>query len=339
MLQPTAELAPQTSPAIQALVPFVGVPDLWAGDRLTATDVADVCLFSTRAGERQSATETMPARTFSGDQSMKMKPSQNLVAEIQALQRQRAVVLKSRIMQENRLTAIVAGTLGYRSGLEEKERTKLFKQAAAVIDSVVEGKGESPLKSVILTTMVGINAFNEMKRELEKLMTKAAKKLAVAAWVEQPEQRGFGMLFLAIVIGETGDLSNYANPAKVWRRMGCAPWTFNGETKMGCTWRCGKEGRLPSEEWEAFGYSPRRRSIAYLIGEGIVKQNTMRGRGGDPAGEADGAHTGPYRARYDAAKVKAKEAHPDWSAKRCHLHGMLLATKLLLKNLWVEWNR
>jgi hypothetical protein len=153
------------------------------------------------------------------------------------------------------------------------------------------------------------------------------------------------------VIGETGDLSNYANPAKVWRRLGCAPFTKDQETLMGATWRGrsnGKRGtKLHASDWEEFGYSPRRRSISYLIGEGIVKANGL----------------GPYRKRYDTVKKDYPKKHPDRVKcpdckgsgegkrakcskckgagklmKRAHLHAMLLATKSLLKELWVVWN-
>jgi hypothetical protein len=252
--------------------------------------------------------------------------------ELQCLQRQRAVVLKSRNMQANRLQALVAGTLGYEINMAEADRKKKFTEAAGVIKKVAAGEeADTPMRAIIEVTLVGIDAFNELKLALEKEMVKAVKALPVIEWVERAEQRGFGPLFLAILIGETGDLMGYENPAKVWRRMGCAPWTFDPDpasgkgplTLMGATWRTGKYGKLPKEEWEAFGYSPRRRSISYLIGEGIVKQN----------GE------GPYRRHYDTVKVIAKANHPDWSDLRCHRHAMLLATKRLMLNLWVEWHR
>lgn len=242
--------------------------------------------------------------------------------ELQGLQRQRAITIKSRNMQANRLQAIVAGTMGYSSTMPEKERTKKFVEASELIKQVMEGTAETPMKAVIQTTMIGIDAFNVMKEALEKEMVKQAKLLPVAQWVSQTPQRGFGNLFLAIIVGECGDLWGYENPAKVWRRMGCAPWEFEGKTLMGATWRGGKEGKLPASEWESYGYSPRRRSIAYLVGEGIVKQN----------GE------GPYRKRYDATKLRIKELHPDYSDLRCHRHGMLLATKKLLLNLWWNWH-
>lgn len=341
-------------------------------------------------------------------------PLPELCHNLQSLQRQRAVIIKSRNMQANRLQAVVAGTLGYSSGLEEDARKKKFQEAGRLIKKVVAearaahlaqqadaangvrknlseyGYPAHPFARVIVTTMYGIDAFNAHKKQLERQMVEAAAGLPVAGWVLRPEQRGFGLLFLAIVVGETGDIDNYPNPAKVWKRLGCAPWTFEGKTLMPATWRVGREGTLPKCEWEACGYSPRRRSIAYLVGECLVKLNYLKPVGGDdcesetenhsePAddtseGQAGGddpleteksdAPPGPYRLRYLEAKANALANRPDWTrcpkcdgagrgdrggkcagcdgtgklAKRCHLHGMLLATKLLLKNLWVQWN-
>jgi len=269
-----------------------------------------------------------------------MKPTvalPSLCLELQSLQRQRAVVLKSRNMQANRLQAIVAGTLGYHSGMAEKDRQAKFGEASKLIEAIAGGAEGHPLRKIVLATQVGVDSFNKTLADLEKEMRKQSALLPVADWVACPEQRGFGMLFLAIVIGETGDLSGYANPGKVWRRLGCAPWSHDHKTLMGATWRSGREGKLPADEWASFGYSPRRRSIAFLIGEGIVKQNFVRGGAGDGCVETDALSAGPYRARYDETKAKLQADHPDYPKLRCHRHGMLLATKLLLKNLWIEW--
>jgi hypothetical protein len=259
--------------------------------------------------------------------------------ELQRLQRRRAIALKSRNMIANRLQAIVAGTMGYHSGMKEGDRLRVFKEAGALIKKIAAYEVESDLAGIVIPHMSGIDALEANKAALEKEMVKLAKQLPAAEWVGRPEQRGFGLLFLAIVIGETGDLNNYPNPAKVWRRLGCAPHTFDGKTMMGATWRSGKQGKLPAIEWETFGYSPRRRSIAFLIGEGIVKQNAMRNGTGDDENETEPAHAGPYRARYDEAKAACHAKHPDYSPMRCHRHGMLLATKRLLLNLWIEWTR
>lgn len=265
--------------------------------------------------------------------------------ELQALQKKRAWYMKTRNMIANRLLASVAGELGYRSGLEEKERQKLYKEARALIKEIEEGL-DHDVAAMVLTTQDAIGGFELTKSKLEKTMVKLANQLPVIDWLEHTDQRGFGVLFLAIVIGETGDLNNYANPGKVWRRLGCAPFTSKGKTLMGATWRSKREGELSAAQWESFGYSQRRRSIAYLIGEGLIKQNKSI-----------------YRQRYDESKIRAAEKHPEWTqcqkckgtgqngrgncgnckgkgsvAKRVHLHGMLLASKMLLKNLWIAWH-
>jgi len=322
-----------------------------------------------------------------------------ICAELQALQKQRAWHMKSRIMIANRLQASVAETLGYHSGMKELERGKKMAEADKLIKEIAAGRNEPTVTSLVVATLPGINAFKAMQKQLEKEMVKWAEQLPVAAWVEQPEQRGFGMLGLAIVVGECGDLSNYANPGKVWRRMGCAPFTKDGETLMGATWRSRKNGkvRLHAEDWERFGYSPRRRAVSFNIGEPLIKLNFMNGAGdgchgtdrrsaGEGAVEADRVCAGdsgietetmaagenvseteirrafPYRNRYDVKKAEAAVKHPEWiccpkcegtGAKagkkcanckgsgevwmHCHRHGMLLATKLLLKNLRIAW--
>jgi len=122
-------------------------------------------------------------------------------SDLQALQRQRAWHIKSRNMMMNRLQAAVAGMNGYSSGLEPTERKKLFIQAGKRIKQIAKGDAEQvPL---VLTGLMATDAFEQQKKATEKEMIKLAKQLPVAAWVEQPEQRGFGILFLAIIIGET----------------------------------------------------------------------------------------------------------------------------------------
>jgi hypothetical protein len=244
------------------------------------------------------------------------------IDELRRLQRARTVVLKSRIMVSNRIQATVAGGLGYDSHQDEKERERYWREAGLVIKAVAAGEDHA-FADMILAHDVAIQGLLAQQRSYESDMVAEAKELPVAGWVGEPEQRGFGLLNLAIIVGECGGLENYSNPGKVWRRMGCAPYTTGGKTAMGGTWRGGREGKLTAAEWSDYGYSPRRRSIVYNVAEPLLKQN------GD----------GPYRHRYDVKKAEAAERHPDWSKQRCHLHGMLLIGKLLLKALWIAWNQ
>lgn len=271
-----------------------------------------------------------------------------IAAELQALQRQRAILIKSRNMQANRLQAIIAGTIGYHSGMSEPDRKKIFAEASAIIKDIEARRNMThPLCGIVRVTLTGINAFNDMKDGIESEMRRFVYQLPIIEWVNHKDQLGFGELFLAQVIGECGDLRRFANPAKVWRWMGCAPWSFEGQTLMGATWRSGQRGKLPAEEWTKFKYNPRRRSIAYLIGEGLMKQNlkTKKTENDDDDDNDDDKKKkkevlwrGPYRERYDTARATFAEKNPDYTKKHCQLHGMLCATKLLLKNLWREWN-
>lgn len=288
-----------------------------------------------------------------------------LCLELQELQKQRAWYIKTKNMLHNRLRATVAGSLGYETAMTEKDRRKKFKEADARIKSVINDDTDDENTNFAQEEMVrviypNILVAQNAAKAFEKRMIPVAEKLPMAYWVNDPDQKGFSILGMAILIGETGDLCNYANPGKVWRRMGCAPYTKNDETLMGKTWKnrqSGKNGtKLHKSDWEEFGYNPRRRSIAYIMGENLLKHNFM-----DKEHKIDG----PYRERYQQGRDRAVENNPEWivcsickgtkkskSGKgKCtncggsgevsmhiHLHGMLLATKLLMKNLWIEWN-
>lgn len=262
-----------------------------------------------------------------GDRRLAIDNSRaSICRQLQELQRQKATFLKSRIMIDNRLVANVSTMMGYSAGMEEKERKAVRAEAEAVIAALDKGEPVNAkwsdlagrVSSVVQSVKISSDGFDTFLSGIEKEMIRLAKQLPAAKWIEDTDRRGFGILSLATVIGETGDLSLYANPAKVWKRLGLAP--FQG--KMPSTWRRGAEGKLSAEQWTEIGYSPRRRSIMFVVGENIVKQNK-----------------GSYRKRYDEAKAAAHTNHPDWSDGRCHWHAMLLATKRLVLDLWKEWNQ
>lgn len=272
--------------------------------------------------------------------------------ELQELQRRKVATLKSRIMIDNQLAAIVSLELGYHAGLEEADRKRLRAEAVKLIEAIDAGDDFTPdmqvvsdrVSGIVSNTRIARNGFDAYLSGIEKEMVKLAKALPAAKWCLGV--RGFGLLSLATIIGETGDLSLYSNPAKVWKRLGLAPIQGgkNNEVHMPSTWR--KSGGLSAEEWTAAGYSPRRRSILFNVGECLVKLND-----------------GDYRQRYVEAKVKAFASHPEWDWKPCdkcaagqldgatcktcggtgqkcghaHNHGMLLAVKRLVRDLWRSW--
>ncbi len=297
----------------------------------------------------------------------------DLCLQIQERYRQYACNLRSRIMLENRTRATVAVAAGYHAGMEEAERGRRFKEADATIKRILAGENELvsewAVAGLVRASHLSIQQFGALVKAYAKNMEKLAKQLPVAEWVSQPEQHGFGFQVLAKIIGEAGSLSNYPNPAKLWRRMGCAPFASGDRVHQGSQWKKMNGRGLSSGEWEEYGYSPHRRSIVFQATEPLLKLNCRIPIAGDRrlatddccAGEesheaetpfagvgdvrADNSHEneselGPYYRRYAEAKATKLALESDeWPRIRCHRHGMLLCGKLLLKNLWIEWHR
>ncbi len=117
----------------------------------------------------------------------------------------------------------------------------------------------------VVTDRQSLEAFRKQRKDVEGWMEDAVKRLPVCEW--WCSIRGCNCLGLAIIIAETGDLSKYANPGKVWKRLGLAPV----KEKSCSTWR--KEGGLTAGDWVSAGYCPRRRSVVWNVGEALIKNN------------------------------------------------------------------
>jgi hypothetical protein len=242
--------------------------------------------------------------------------------DLQVLQRYRADAIQSRIRIDNAIQATIARYYGYSAKLEEAERKAKWKAAGDLLTAVRKGSllGVDDAEIVrragglILNSNIASDGYQAYIDAHSKQIESLVAGLHIAPWVKSV--RGLGLCSVGCILGETGDLSNYANPAKVWKRLGLAP--FNG--KMPSSWR--SQGGLTKEEWIEVGYSPRRRSLLYVVSDCLIKQN-------------DGA----YRAKYDSAKAaKLALADDKWPKLRCHRHGMLLAVKELVLDLWLQWH-
>ena len=289
-------------------------------------------------------TEKRVSRPKTGSNNVTDQAVSSTCEKIQGLKRIRDQVLKSRIMVENRLASCTAQIVGYRSGMTDEERKEHWNKAKIVVETILKSKQENysddfitteqyrTVFAMVLAASGSIIAFTKEEKKWCKKMEEAVKNLPIYAWVEQI--RGVGALTLANIIGETGDLDNYDNPAKVWKRMGCAPFESNGETHTGKAWKIGKwhENKLTKSDWVDFGYCPRRRSVMYNLSKGIVMQCSGKNA------EKEGADN-VYMLRYLEAKEVAKEKHPDWSDGHLNSHGLLLAGKRFLREMWIEWTQ
>jgi len=145
--------------------------------------------------------------------------------------------------------------------------------------------------------------IEQARKVVEKRLLVLAKELPVAAWIEGT--RGVGLLSLAGIVGEAGDLSAYSNPAKLWKRMGLA--VIGGE----------RQRKVEGAKGIEHGYNPARRSLMWTIGDCIVKA-------GGPLKELYNE-----RKAYETPRVKTK-MHAHNRAKR-------YIEKRLLRDLWRAW--
>jgi hypothetical protein len=116
-------------------------------------------------------------------------------------------------------------------------------------------------------------------------------------------------LGLAVIVGVAGDLSNYSNPAKLWKRFGLAVIDGRAQRKVTNT-----------EQAIAMGYSPMRRSAMWTIGDAVIKTQ------------------GEYRELYLDRKMYEAERDPEMSKMHCHRRAQRYMEKRLLRDLWRAWN-
>lgn len=160
---------------------------------------------------------------------------------------------------------------------------------------------------------LAIEPIKGPRRAYEKQIIALAMQLPVWPWVQAIP--GFGPLGLGLVIAEIGDLGNYPNPAKVWKRMGVAVIDGRAQRRVRDT-----------EEGIRQGFSPRRRSLLYVIGDALIKQNKNE----------DGSD-GEYRSLYLSRKAYEVEKDPGQTKIVYHFRASRYMQKRLLRELWRAW--
>ncbi|MGS4945553.1 hypothetical protein ACVDG3_08745 [Meridianimarinicoccus sp. RP-17] len=224
---------------------------------------------------------------------------------------------------ERRLGALARRMLGWHAALPEAERKRLNTRADKLVRDLMAGKDpgddaalarQTGLVDHVAIAVQGLAAFRAGRKATEKDMERLAADLPAMALVTAT--RGFSARGLAIIVGEAGNLSDYANPAKLWKRLGLAP--MNG--RAGSTWRM--KGGLTAEEWITLGYSPARLGQIY----GVVTEPLMK------------ANDGKYRALYLREKARFADDGKAARPMHAHRHGMRVMTKELVLDTWRAWH-
>jgi hypothetical protein len=278
-------------------------------------------------------------------------PSPDLVttiSEIRYWHHQRVFAMDQRKRADLALGAFLRGVLGWSRSLPKAEAEAINRRAADLIETgerMLKQKQGRPIRktvngadplyqewaSFIEGCLNGRAHYVAIEDKAVAEMERLAALLPVASWFNA-NVFSSSFVSLAVIIAETGDLSGYANPGKVWKRMGLA--VMNGVRQGGLRKTASKD------EWIAHGYSAKRRSFMFVIGDVLVKkQGYLREV---YLGEKQKQRTKAVAAGLTvapAAKIPEKRKAEFISDGHIHKMSQRYMEKRLLKNLWQAWRR
>jgi hypothetical protein len=200
------------------------------------------------------------------------------------------------------------------------EGVKLFAAVVKGADHLLVNEGEVHIRP-FLSARDGIE---KSRTDIEKVLAKLAKDLPVAPWIA--DVKGVAHLSLAAIIGEAGDLCNYSNPAKLWKRFGLAVMPDGrGQRKV-----------TDAEAALAQGYAPQRRSIMWNIGSCIMKAQVRKPEGWTKETD-DGRRIalGDFGQIYLDRRAYEEARNASWAHKRAQRY----MEKRFLRELWIEWRK
>jgi len=248
-----------------------------------------------------------------------------IIAGIREANRWRVQNMKSRVSCENRISAMcrIQCSKDFPGQLTEAQMKALNKQAQAMKQRIVTDKmidGDEVVYFNSTAQMAMIPEFKHKEDHYLNIMVGLCKQLPAS---EFPDRiKGFNIRGMAKIIGECGDLSNYATISRLWKRLGLA--VIDGRAQC----------RVKSDKAKAVqqGYVPRRRAELWNIADSMFKH--QQGKVCDETG-ALLREFGPYAHVYNQQKQRwlAREA----SNKHADNHARRYMTKTLVLDLWRYW--
>lgn len=242
-----------------------------------------------------------------------------LINDIIAEHMRRQAAIKAQRRLDQAAGAMARRLCGWSPDLDEKERKRLNTRAENIVAALEKGhdvKADDELVAeqllpFIHATLAGRAPFDTLRKNAEKVLAQRAKQLPVWPWIDAI--RGADAGGLAALVGEAGDLLNYATPAKLWKRLGLA--VMSGQ-------RQGNPGKAATaEDWIRHGYSGRRRSIVWNIGHALVMCNK----------------DGKYRTIYLERKAYEHARAPEMSKGHASNRAQRYMEKRFVRDLWSAW--
>jgi hypothetical protein len=281
-----------------------------------------------------SATSTPAIRRLEPINSMPGSPLASTVEAIRAHHRERRFAMGIQQVLDRKLESFIRiNKTDWHVDDDEAARAKANKEVAAKIKAAREGEGDDSIIMVVgLTDKARAPADAERLRH-ENEMETLARSLPVAPWVETVP--GLGYLGLATIIAETGDLSMYSNVAKVWKRLGYAPYDgLAGSSWKRPSWRNGREA-LTAEQWTENPFSGRRYALIHTISVWLKNKQWI---GAAKTDDGVGRPNGKYGEVYAMRRAHTEITHSDWSKQHAHMDALRVMMKEVLKDLYLEWN-
>ena len=239
------------------------------------------------------------------------------IATIRARHRERCFAIAQQNRLDNATRSYIRTCEGWRLDLPEKERNAIRDRAMEFFKQLDGGAitDANRAYAVLVTAATQArSAFDGIRAACEKIMIEAAKSLPAYPFVESV--KGAGALGLAVIVGEAGDIGSYANPGKLWKRLGLAPQSCYGHTR---------------EDGTSYIAKPKqRRSRMFTVGDSLLRQqNAYR-------------ELYLWRKRYEIAN------HPEWfkgldakgnpkTAAEANFRAHRYAEKRFVKHLWMRW--
>jgi hypothetical protein len=217
-------------------------------------------------------------------------------------------------------------------GLDDKARAKLKQQVKDILTKARAGEGgDAELLRLINTSDKAREGADELRNDTEKEIEGLARRLPVFAWVKSV--KGARELGLATIVGEAGPLDRYANPQKLWKRLGFAPYEgFAGSTWKRDSWR---PRALTKQEWIDNPFSGERYALMVMLAEPIFRHQWI---GKDKTEDGVGKPNGPYGEIYAARRAHTATTHPDWTDGHAKKDALRIMMKAYLRDLWCAWN-
>lgn len=245
--------------------------------------------------------------------------------------KKRRYAMRTQQMLDMRLLSFVRlNYTGWRKTAPEAERKRHNDEAKALIAAARKGEGDAILRGMVTSNELARAAYDNMREEAEGHMTALAAQLPVADWVK--EVRGAGLLGLATIVGEAGALDKYANPAKLWSRLGFAPYEGAAlSTYRRATWR---PRALTSEEWEDHPFKAERYAYMAMLAEMLHRAQWI---GAKKTPDGKGKPKGPYGQLYADRRAHCELTHPDWTDMHRKRDALRVMFKRFLADLWEAW--